>query len=280
DMFAQYGVNVPTTKSEWIAACKTFVDAGVVPFAFGGSELDPSGYTMENWIYPMLLSSESAMRANAKIMAGEISIKDVPEYKQALINAYEMFVPFIEKNDMSIPREKAYDMFIGKKRPMTIHGNFVCGVFRAANPEANIGIFPITWSENADENKLNGYFDDNLMIAADGVTDAALKWMEFASSPAGLEIWARNTGSLTSSTLAGEIEIDPIAVDILQYFNADKVYYKSDMSMFSGNFQTEWQSMCQKFFADGIDAYQNGVDSETFVTGQLEQMDLRFKALL
>jgi hypothetical protein len=191
-----------------------------------------------------------------------------------------MFVPYIEKNDMSIPREKAYDMFTGMQRPMTWHGNWVVGVFREADPKGEFSIFPLPWSQTATENFLHGGTDDSMMIAADGETEAARLWMEMASSVEGLNAWAEKSGALSSSNLSAEItKMDDMSKAILGWFNQGRVFYRQDLSVLSGNYSAEWQNISQKFFADGIDAYAAGKSAEEFVSAYLQEIDRRFKSL-
>jgi raffinose/stachyose/melibiose transport system substrate-binding protein len=279
-MFTKYNLKAPTTKTEWMNVCETFQKAGVTPFAFGGSEADPDGYTMENWLFSQLKSTQSGLTALQKVMNNEISIKDVPEVRKALELNYEMFVPYIEKNDMGIPREKAYDMFMGQQRPMTLHGSFVVGVFRAADPKADIGVFPVCWSETAADNKIFGFLDDNMMAATDGVTDAALKFFSYASSVPGLNIWAKAASAFTSSKLIAQLpDLDPISKELMGFKDKGQFYFKAPLISWQGNYNPEWQALCQEFFAAGIDAHAKGTPAATFVTSQLELMDKRIKAL-
>ena len=279
EIFKELGVEVPTTKSEYIAMCDKIKAAGITPVSFGGAETNPCLSTLECFLYPLLEATNPD--ANAKIVAGEISILDVPEYREGMINAYDMFIPYIEESDMGISRERSYDFFTGLQRPMTSQGSYVVGVFREADPDGEFGLFPIPWSENPEDNKVNAGSDDSLMASTDGVVDAALKWLEYASSVEGLNIWAENSGMLTASTLAPQVDrMDPMCEEMLHYFETDKAFYRGDMTLLSGNYSAEWENISQKFFSDGIAAYQAGQNAEDFVDTFLQEVDARFKSLV
>jgi raffinose/stachyose/melibiose transport system substrate-binding protein len=280
EMFKKYNLKVPTTRAEWIKVCDTFKKNGITPIAFGGSEKDPCGYTVEPFLFSSLNSTPSGKVAIRKIMDGQLSVLDVPEIKLALSSVYEMFCPYIETNDMSIPREKAYDMFMAQDRPMTLHGSFVVGVFRAANPNADIGVFPVPNFAKAADNKLQGIMDDNMMASTDGNTDAAQKWLAFASSKEGLEIWAKAAYTFPASKLAAQVQsLDPLSKEMKSYMDNGRSYMKGDLSTWETVYGTEWQGICQKFIADGISAQAKGVKTDAFVSAQLKDIDKRIKAL-
>lgn len=278
ELLDEYNLEIPTTKAEWIKVCDTLKENGVTPVAFGGADTDPCNYTLETFWDAALINGGN-VDAIQKVMDKEISIKDVPEFKQALKNAYEMLIPYIEVNDMSITRDTAYENFCSLDRAFTIHGNFCASILREGAPDGEIGIFPLPWGDDSSTDKLRYGVDDAMMIAAEGNTEAAIAWMEYATSKEGLTIWADNSKSYSASNLVGEIENpDPINQDINKYFDKEAYYFKGDLKYFDGSYLSEWQNMAQKFFSDGLTAYGDGKDSEEFVTSFLEEVDSRFSA--
>lgn len=279
ELLDEYDLSIPTTKEEWIQVCDTLKENGITPVAFGGAETDPCNYTLEAFWDAALISGGNT-DAIQKVMDKEISIKEVPEFKEALKNAYDMLIPYIEVNDMSITRDIAYENFCAKERAFTIHGNFCASILREGAPDGDIGIFPIPWGDDPEKAKLRYGVDDAMMIAAEGNTEAAIAWMEYATSTDGLGIWAENSKAYSASKLVGEIENpDPINQDINTYFENNEYYFKGDLKYFGGGYISEWQNMAQKFFTDGLEAYAAGQNSEQFVTEFLEEVDSRFSGL-
>ena len=278
ELLDEYNLEIPKTKEEWSKVCDTLKENGVTPVAFGGADTDPCNYTLETFWDAALISGGNT-DAIQKVMDKEISIKEVPEFKAALKNAYDMLIPYIEVNDMSITRDTAYENFCSLDRAFTIHGNFCASILREGAPDGDIGIFPIPWGDDPQAGKLRYGVDDAMMIAAEGNTEAAIAWMEYATSTDGLSIWADNSKSYSASKLVGEIEnTDPINQDINKYFDAGEYYFKGDLKYFDGSYLSEWQNMAQKFFSDGLEAYGKGQDSEEFVTSFLDEVDSRFSA--
>lgn len=279
ELLDEYNLEVPTTKSEWINVCDTLKENGITPVAFGGADTDPCNYTLE-YFWDSVLSSTGNIDAREKIMSGEVSVKDVPELREALENAYDMLIPYIEVNDMSITRDTAYEEFCAENRAFTIHGNFCASILREGAPDGEIGIMPLPWSDTAANNKLRYGVDDAMMIATDGNTEAALEWMKFATSTEGLSIWAENSKAYSASNLVKEIENqDSINKDINKYFEDGEYYFKGELKYFSGTHLTEWQNIAQKFFSDGLTAYADGAAAEEFVSGFLDEVDSRFSTL-
>lgn len=265
----------PKTRSEWLDYCKKFQEAGITPIAFGGSEMDPCNYTISAWLDGQIATYDPDI--NGRIMRGEATFSESEVYKNGLIEAYNGFIPYIEKNDMSIPREKAYDMFLAQERPMTIHGTFCIGVFRQADPDGEFGLFPMPWSEDPSLNRLSVNTDNDFMVTSDGVVDAGIKWLEYLTSVEGLNIWAQTTGCMTASSLAGEVKVDPMCAYSQQLLDEGFVRVKGDHTNWGGLYTSEFYTVMQRFCGEAIDAYAAGEDAETFVTRFLADLDKRFE---
>lgn len=278
ELLEEYNLEVPTTRDEWIKVCDTLKENGITPVAFGGSDTDPCNYTLE-YMWDILLTASGNLDAREKIMSGE-SVKDMPEFKQMLIDGYELLVPYIEENDMSVNRDTSYEGFCSLNRAFTIHGNFCASVLRESAPDGDIGVMPFPVSENADENLIRYGTDDAMMIAANGNTEAGLAWMEYATTVEGLGIWADNSKSYSASKQVGEVKNpDSINVDINSYVDAGKYFYKGSIKYFNGTFSSEWQNIAQKFFYDGLAAYKAGTSAEEFANTFADEVDSRFSSL-
>lgn len=274
----QYGLKVPTTKSEFIAMCDTLVKNGVTPIAFGAAESDPCQYTMSYFVNAILYNN-GTFDANKALLENTGSVKDIPAYQEALTNAYEMFIPYLNENDLGITRETAYEQFLAGERAMTIQGNFVVGVFREADPNCNVAFGPIPQSDNAKENLVGTTSDNDLMVLKGGNTDGAMAFINFMASDEGRDIWAKTTGNLSASSAEVASGVDPMNLSAYEWVKNGQIYMRGDLVTLSGNVNSEWQSLTQKFIVEGYAANKSGTSADAYVAQFLDDADVRFSAL-
>lgn len=278
DVLDKYNLKVPTTKSEYIAMCDTLVENGITPIAFGAAESDPCQYTMSYFVNA-ILHNKGTFDANNALLEGTGSIKDIEAYNEALTNAYEMFIPYLSENDLGITRDTAYEQFLAGERALTFQGNFVVGVFREADPDCNVAFGPIPQSDNADENLVGTTSDNDLMILKDGNTEGAKALIDFMASDEGRNIWASTTGCLSASSAEVAADVDPMNLSAYEWVKEGKIYMRGDLVTLSGNVNSEWQSLSQKFIVDGYTAWKNGTSAETYMSEFMDEADSRFSAL-
>ncbi len=123
DMFAKYGVEVPTTLAEFEAAMDKFVEAGITPLAVGGSE-----YPAQHIFYELVLSQANRDWVNAfELYQGDVDFHG-PEFTFGAEKLAEwMDKGYIDKNASSIPAEDMGLAFIGGQQPIMISGSWWYG---------------------------------------------------------------------------------------------------------------------------------------------------------
>ena len=124
DMFAKYGVKVPTDFDEFTAAMDAFVKAGVTPLANAGAE-----YPAQQYLYSLALSKADQNWVDQYQIAGKANFKDAAWSSAATTFADWVKKGYIAKDSVS---QKATDMgnaFESGKNPMMVSGSWWYGTF-------------------------------------------------------------------------------------------------------------------------------------------------------
>ena len=125
DMFAEHGVEVPTTFEEWEAAMQTFVDAGITPLSVGATE-----YPAQHIFYQLVLSKADRAWVDAfELYQGEVDFHD-----EAFTYAAEKIVDWVERGFISedatgIAAEDMGVAFTNGEYPMMVSGSWWYGRF-------------------------------------------------------------------------------------------------------------------------------------------------------
>lgn len=123
DMFAKYGVEVPTTLDEFEAAMDTFVEAGITPIALGASE-----YPAQHIFYELVLSQADRDFVNAfELYQGDVDFHG-PEFTFGAERMAEWVEKgYISKDATGMPAEDMGLAFIGGENPIMISGSWWYG---------------------------------------------------------------------------------------------------------------------------------------------------------
>jgi raffinose/stachyose/melibiose transport system substrate-binding protein len=123
DMFAKYGIQVPTTFDQFVAAMDTFKHNGITPLSVGGSE-----YPAQQILYQLALNKADRDWVDRfQRYTGKVDFHDA-----AWTNAANTFVDwvhkgYLDKNATSIPAEDMGTAFIQGKFPMMVSGSWWFG---------------------------------------------------------------------------------------------------------------------------------------------------------
>jgi len=191
DLFEQYGVAVPTTWDELVAACATFQENNIECMTSGGKDVWPlmvAGWGVQQAMYP---DSEKLLE---DLWAGNASFND--EKAVQTWKRMQQMLSFMEPGVTGIDNTAAPGRFASGKVAMYPAGTWDAANIAAADPELNFGYFPTPGSDNPEENKtLGGKFDASLSIAGNAPNkEAALKWLEIFSEPENYSAYANAVG--------------------------------------------------------------------------------------
>lgn len=193
DIFAKYNLKEPQTLDEFIAILKTLQSAGVTPVFMPGKDA---------WILAMLHAmvgvSVPGEEWIGKVIRGEAKFTDAPfvDLNQKL---YDLRT-FYQKDFMANAATDMDAAFATGQAAMVFYGVWGDSNWLKLNPNFRYGYFPVPAVKAADT-RLYAYMDGSYGLnAAAKNRDAALKVLNFATTPEFGKIFAELTGEMTAIT--------------------------------------------------------------------------------
>ncbi|QNK56730.1 sugar ABC transporter substrate-binding protein [Paenibacillus sp. PAMC21692] len=224
DLFAQYGLTVPTTLDEYFAVAQMFLDNGIKPQAIG---LKNANVAMQSFI--ALALNDHIGTAEGKDF-DEAFRKGEATMKEALLPALQTWTQYLErgiftKDMLGLEEEQAIDEFTSGKAAMFQSGPWYMDTFKQKNPGMNIGMFPNLGTKGGAGWMVGGPGVAFGINAKSKVKEAAFEVLELLSTPEGQQAyWEDNKGG--SSYLKGVVfEMPEEYADAQAAFEQGNVYF-------------------------------------------------------
>ncbi len=229
DLFAEYGVEVPTTWDELVAACETFIENNVSCMTAGGADGWPifvGSYGLLGSLFP---DQEALVEG---LWTGDIQWND--EETMELWNKYQVYAQeMLEPGTSGISGDAAPGRFSAGDVAMYPIGNWAAEAIESAEPAFEWGYIPFPGNDNAEDNQyLFGKYDMGWMINANTPNEeAALLFLEEFSEPENYQEFVNAVGFIPTqpdATLETQIGqevapyLDDFRVGIEQYWVAPK----------------------------------------------------------
>ena len=138
DMFAQYGIEVPTSLEEFEAAADKFVAAGITPLTLGASDIWPATH---NFYELVLYKADRDLISNFEFLTG-----DVDFHGEAFTFGAEKFAEHVQKgyygdNATGVLYDDSTATFVQGVTPMDLTGSWQFGGFQSSITDFEWGIF-------------------------------------------------------------------------------------------------------------------------------------------
>lgn len=198
DLFAEQGVAIPTTWSELVAACETFVEAGLACMTVGGGDGWPvfvGSYGLLGAMYP---DQEALVEG---LWTGDIKWND--EQALELWNRYQVYATeMLEGGVTGISHDAAPARFAAGDVAMMPTGVWQAPALEAAEPEFEWSYIPFPGSDNPEDNQyLFGKYDQGWAIAANSPNqEAALNYLAAFSDPANYQEFVNAVGFIPTQS--------------------------------------------------------------------------------
>jgi raffinose/stachyose/melibiose transport system substrate-binding protein len=257
DLFDEHGVEVPTTFAELEAAMDTFVDAGVTPLAFSGSE-----YPAQQYWYSLALSRADRSLVDAfQLYEGELDFTN-----DAFTYGADKLVEWVEADYVStdavgLPAEDMGVSFINGTHPMLLSGSWWYGRFADE-------IQDFAWSSFLfPEAPLVPGSSGNLWVVPEGAEhkDLAYEFIDITMRPEIQNILG-NQGGLPVAADPDAIT-DEKSQELVEHFNT-----LNDMDALA--FYPDWP--VPGYYDDLVAAVQDLVTGRTATSGFLEAIERPF----
>lgn len=149
DVFDKAGVEVPATWDELLAACEKIKESGTTPIFMPKDTWVPQILMTDN--FAKILGADGCKDFADKILKNETKWSDVPEFAEVLDKYLELYQKgYVNSNFASATYDDAIAAVADGTAAMHFNGDFFATSILEANPEAQIGMFPISMKEGAD----------------------------------------------------------------------------------------------------------------------------------
>lgn len=215
DMFAENGIELPTTFDEFVDAAETLQDAGITPLVMGGAEKWPVGLLMEG----VASSSLDDMAAfDEGLWTGEAKFTD-PE-AVAVLEKIQTLYSLAEPTFPGISASTVTGRFTSGEAAMLPDGSWGAAGIEAQDPDFEWGYFPLPGSDNAEDNQvLRGKLETNIAVPANAKDSAcAVDFLEFYSQPENYQTFISDAGFLPAMP---DIESTDFLESIAPYFGEE-----------------------------------------------------------
>lgn len=249
DVFAKYGLTVPTTLSEFDNVVKTLRDNGVVPFALGFKDAWTIKITSVSCFSPAVYGRDLGWDTQKN--EGKTTFAGTPEWAQS----FELLKKIYDSGDQQTAFDTDYNgacaMLANGEAAMMAQGLWAVEVVRSVNPDVNIGMMAMPVSENPDETKLHQFPDFGLSISSESehIPECEL-FLQFLTQKNIAELWC-NTAKLFSAVKGVNVDFDPVAEDVNAYIDAGMVCPQADRGWPTA-FHADFESAISAYLLDKI----------------------------
>jgi len=229
-LFADNGVEIPTTWDELKGACETFSAAGVLPIALGTKDGWPAQF-----YFDYLLLRTAGAEYRAKLMAGEASYTD-PEVVRAMELWKELFDAgcFADGATVnSLSWTDAADQLINGEAAMDLHGSWFMGYANDNGQvsEVDYDFFEFPVIDEGVPSAVVGPVDGWVTAADAANHEGALAMLAFLSKPEAQLAWSKVQGNIPTNITSDMSQVDNIikrAAEVAE--NAETYNFNYDLT--------------------------------------------------
>lgn len=243
DMFAEFGVEIPTTWDELVAACEVFTAEGIGCMTAGGAD----GWPIFVGAYGLLGSLFPDQAAYVEgLWTGSITFND-----EQSLNMWERMQVYardmMERGASGIPGDAAPGRFASGAVAMFPGGSWYASAIESAEPDFDWGYIPFPGSDVVEDNQnWFGKYDQGWAIAADTPNaDAAILYLEAFSDPDNYQAFVDAVGFIPTQPTA--TLNTKIGLEIAAYIDNFRVGYEQYWVAPTGTGQ--WAAPFASFFA-------------------------------
>jgi raffinose/stachyose/melibiose transport system substrate-binding protein len=210
-IFADNGIEVPTTWSDLIKACETLKAKGVVPLGIGGK--DSAGLNMLGVVQSLYPTAEAKEELAKGLYDGSVKLNEGKQL--AVLQGVQKLYSYAEPNFAGVSYATMTADFVNGKFAMMSDGTWnTTTIQQAGGSKLDFGYFPIPASDNADDNKfLGGKVELTLAIPSNAKNKAAaIEYLDFFTN--NYQLFDDQAGFAPSVTGA---KSNPFYTDIAKY---------------------------------------------------------------
>lgn len=253
-VFADLGIEVPQTTTEFYDACEKIKGAGLVPLVAGYQDTWVlMADTQAEYVNDIMLRDADALK---KLESREVKFSESEDWK-AIFERFAKRMQYTQDDQFGTDWNTACTMLANGDAAMIVSGDWTANNVADMGEDVELGAFILPVSDNADEVKMAvPGAGQSYAISADSENqDAAVKFVDFMTSKeAGEKYVAESIGVCVIKDVETP-EVESALADIVTYMNEGKSEFLS--ADFDANFTEEYrdafQNTVSSFILDGAD---------------------------
>lgn len=245
-MFADLGLEPPTTIDEFFAVCDAFQAEGILPITHSYNFVNGVFHELDAFFTAMAVETGNERvwvdsQSGAKELTGNAVVKE----------AFEIFsrlASYKDPGDAGIDQGQAVQDFAAGKRPMYTNGGWLIGDLVAANPDGEYGIFPSPWSNDPAQNKMFVGIDNSFIISSTTpYKEEIFELFETFMGPECTKIWMDEALAMTSSTDVSVDDASDYVKSVAALIAEGRTVAKAFVRDYTSECQTAFRTMLQGF---------------------------------
>lgn len=223
-VFAEVGVEIPTTWDELKATCDAFNAAGIMPISMGASAKWPAQF----WFDYLLLRTAGAEYREA-LMAGEASYAD-PEVVRAMELWAELFGAGCFPDGAtvnSLEWTNAADALVNGEAAMNLMGTWLIGYVEGNGfePVTDFDFFEFPVVDEGVPSAVVGPVDGLVTAAGAANSDNAKKMMAFLARPENQAAWSVGQGNMPTNITSDTSGLNDVIKKAIEVASAAETYH-------------------------------------------------------
>lgn len=266
-IFANLGIEVPETVSEFYAACDKIQAEGIVPLVAGYQDSWVlMADTQAEYVNDIMLRDQDAL---VKLENREVRFSESADWK-AVFERFAKRMQYTQKDQFGTDWNTACTMLANAEAAMIVSGDWTANNVADMGEDVDLGAFMLPVSDDASQIKIAvpGAGQSYAISAESQHQDAAVKFVDFMTSKEAGEKYVADSIGVCVIKDVETPEVESALADIVTYMNEGKSEFLP--SDFNANFTEEYR-----------DAFQNTVssfilDGATDVDKLLQDLDTEF----
>jgi multiple sugar transport system substrate-binding protein/raffinose/stachyose/melibiose transport system substrate-binding protein len=222
-VFADAGVEIPTTFDELKAACEAFSAAGILPISLGSAAKWPAQF----WFDYLLLRTAGA-EYRAQLMAGDASYAD-----DEVVRAMGLWAELFDAGCFpdgptanSLVWTDAADQLVNGEAAMNLMGTWLIGyvVGNGFEPVTDFDFFEFPIVDEGVPSAVVGPVDGLVTAAGAANSENAMAMLEFLARPESQAAWSVGQGNMPTNTTSDTAEFNDLIKRAMEIAAASETY--------------------------------------------------------
>jgi len=213
-IFADLGLEVPKTWDQFLEVSQKIKDAGSTPIALGNKDL---------WVtqlIPFAMAPSKIYRDNPmfdqEMYDGKMSFAGSDAWKKMMADYIELDKRgFFNKGVLGTTYDQTVQLISSEKAVMTVNGNWMIAPIKQANPDINLGMFPLPYTEDGTEPWVSSAVGSMMAISSSTKhPEEAQKYVEFWARPDIMALYLKEKKAYATLTDV-DVDLDPAAAEMV-----------------------------------------------------------------